>query len=163
MKIKQGLLNTILLILVIFFMVLFAGVLVFCMGRLRFCHVEGTSMLPNVKEDATLLINPETEYQRFDIVVFSNGSGHLIKRLIGFPGETVTVENGRLFVDHVPYEETYLDPQYVEAFSSTNFSVQVPEGEYFVLGDNRDHSFDSRELGTIKKSKILGVAIWALK
>lgn len=119
-------------------------------------------MVPTIPEGTTLLLNPEREVERFDIVVFKDEGRYLIKRMIGLPGDTVTVMDGKLWVNGDLYEEPYLTDAYTEQFKGQDFKVSVPEGQYFALGDNRDGSFDSRSIGMITKDQFVGTAILAL-
>ena len=151
-----------LIFLIICLMVFFGAALVFRMTGLRFCHVDGESMRPAIAADATLLLNPKTTIRQGDIVVFSQNGGYFVKRVIGLPGDRVRMEVGQLFVNDYPLAEPYLEDARIQKFRTESFSVTVPNGEYFVLGDNRDHSLDSRSFGTVRASQILGVAIWAV-
>jgi signal peptidase I len=75
----------------------------------------------------------------------------LIKRIIGLPGDTVYCEDGKIYVN-----DELLDESYSDGKTNDFASVTLKEDEYFVLGDNRDDSFDSSEFGVIKKSQIKG-------
>ena len=97
--------------------------------------------------------------KRFEVIVFSkNGDANLIKRIIGMPGETVSIVDGNIYID---------DKKLVEHFGTEpidmegDFSVTLGEDEYFVLGDNRNVSLDSRfiSIGPVKKSEISGRAL----
>lgn len=115
-------------------------------------------------EDRRYIFNPP---QRGDIVVFTppgTSSDPYIKRIIALPGETVEIHDGSVFVDGV-----HLDEDYVASSTSwrgggeEQSSVTIPEDEYFMLGDNRDNSSDSRSFGTVPKDDIIGkswVAYW---
>lgn len=146
-------------ILTVFLMLLLSLFVVYKGTGLKICHVEGESMLPTVKENATLLLNPETEIRRFDIIVFETGERYLIKRVIGLPGDDIHVEDGVLYVNGKAHGEPYLDAAYCTEFLKSSFDVQVPDGNYFVMGDNRDNSMDSRDIGTVPENRILGVPI----
>lgn len=104
--------------------------------------------------------------QRGDIVVFTNPTSppqHLIKRVIGMPGETVAVEGGKVYVNGVPIDEPYLKAPPAYYLSPQ----QVPADHLFVLGDNRNASFDSHHFGPIHRQLLVGKAyplplIWPL-
>jgi signal peptidase I len=106
---------------------------------------------------------------RGDVVVFSRPPGVnatekvLIKRVIGLPGESVSGRDGRVWIGARPLQESYVNPA---CHGTTDFDpVTVPRGDYFVMGDNRCDSTDSRVFGPIKKSTIIGrafVIIWPL-
>jgi signal peptidase I len=123
------------------------------------------SVLPGVDreaEDRRYIFNPPT---RGDIVVFrppGASSDPYIKRIIGLPGETVEIHDGAVYIDGQRLEENYVS-------SATNWrggdqsSLVIPEGEYFMLGDNRENSSDSRSFGTVPKDDIIGkswLAYW---
>ena len=127
---------------------------------LTLCTVNGTSMEPTLSDGARLLLNPEKEMERFDIAVFQDGGRYLVKRVVGFPGDDVTVLDGNLFVNGEMYHEPYLDEDHTKKFREQDFKVHVPEGQYFALGDNRDKSLDSRNIGMIESSQFVGVAIF---
>ena len=128
--------------------------------------VSGASMEPNFSSGDYLLIDELTYYfkepERGDVVVFhypGNESTFYIKRVIGLPGERLSFKDGRVIVFNVDHpgggslEETYL-PQDLQTSGS---EVVLNEGTYFVMGDNRSFSFDSRSWGPLDKRKIVGV------
>ncbi len=128
--------------------------------------VSGASMEPNFTERDYLLIDEITyrfrEPERGEVVVFRyplDGNVFFIKRIIGIPGDEVISEGGRIFImrDGVetPLDELYLSPAFQ---SSDNFKVTLGEDQYFVLGDNRSHSFDSKNWGAIHRKDIVGTA-----
>ena len=88
-------------------------------------------------------------------------SADLVKRVVGLPGETVEMRDGRVYVDGELLEEPYLT-----GFDDSTVAPEVvPEGHYYVLGDNRAVSFDSRSLGPISQSQIIGkawISYWPL-
>jgi signal peptidase I len=119
--------------------------------------VAGNAMFPNlVNGDRILIISKAENIYRGEIIIFEfpRNSGHsLIKRVIALPNEKVVIRDGKVFVNDQPLEETYLD----QSLNQTNdyfLQIFVPEESYFVLGDNRDNSSDSRVWGTIKKDLI---------
>ena len=111
--------------------------------------------------DAAFVFNPP---QRGDIVVFhiaGREGADLVKRVIGLPGETVELRDGRVFIDGELLPEPYLT-----GFDDSNEApLSVPEGHYYVLGDNRGVSYDSRFMGPIPMEQIIGkawVSYWPL-
>lgn len=130
--------------------------------KVRTCVVSGQSMLPTFTDETRLLIQKKADIRRFDVIVFQLNDDYLIKRVIGLPGDRITVENGTLFVNGERVNEPYLEDSYVQAFSQEQFQTYITEDTYFVMGDNRDNSMDSRKLGTIAKEQIVGVPIMKL-
>lgn len=146
--------------LVVLCMFLGAAVITFKTTGLKFCTVDGHSMDPTLFDGEQLIINPSAEPGFGDIIVFDRGGSYLIKRVIGLPGDTVTVVKGALYVNNIRYDETYLSPENVERFANCSFVAVVGDNEYFVLGDNRDNSRDGRSFGCIPMDAVEGVAIW---
>ena len=125
-------------------------------------QVDGTSMYPTLKDNELLLLKKyDKSYDRFDVIVFNHNGSRLIKRIIGLPGDNIKVEDNILYINGKEYKEDYLDKGTV----TNDFSLEelfdtdkVPEGTYFVMGDNRDDSLDSRILGFIDEDDIEGIA-----
>jgi signal peptidase I len=130
--------------------------------------VEGTSMLPNLHEGERLIVDKLIYYkfksfsaghiERGDVVVFwypVNPDQSFVKRVIGMPGETVEIRNGQVFVSGKQISEPYLDPANTASMGSLN-STLVTSGHYFVMGDNRDNSSDSRVWGLVPEKYIYG-------
>ena len=119
--------------------------------------VHGDSMYPTLKNKDIMILNKismkTSKIKRFDIVVIDAMDEKIIKRVIGLPGETVEYKDGKLYINDKVMKDEY-------AKSTTNDFEKVTLGkdEYFVLGDNRTVSIDSRRLGPIPKSDILGKA-----
>ncbi|MEX2426273.1 MAG: signal peptidase I [Thermomicrobiaceae bacterium] len=122
--------------------------------------------LPGVdreSEDRRYVFNPPT---RGDIVVFrppGASSDPYIKRIIGLPGETVEIRNGSVYIDGTELQETYVSSATSWRGGGDQASVTVPENEYFMMGDNRENSSDSRSFGTVPKVNIIGkswIAYW---
>lgn len=134
--------------------------------------VEGTSMLPVLHDGERLLVNKLVYYKiqsvswghinRGDVVVFwypNDPDKSYVKRVIGLPGETVEMRAGQVYVNGTRLEEDYLDPTYNEAQPSYP-PKKVEEHHYFVMGDNRDNSSDSRYWGTVPEKYIYGKAFF---
>ena len=100
--------------------------------------------------------------KRYDVVVFKspkNPDVDFIKRIIGLPGETVSIRGTKVYVDNQPIDEKYLPEKMFTPgsyFLREGGSVVVPDGSYFVMGDNRTGSSDSREWGAVKKEEFIG-------
>lgn len=136
----------------------------------QFHKVSGNSMFPTM-HDGDYLITEKISYKlnqpkRGDIVVLQNPkdeSQDFIKRIIALPGDTIKIENNRVFVNGGTQPETYLPPNTLTR--SGNFlreatTVSMDPNQYFVIGDNRNHSSDSREWGPITKDEIVGKAFF---
>lgn len=118
-------------------------------------RVNGASMDDTLKDKQILLLNIidyklNDNIKRYDIVVIDNEDEFLIKRVIGLPGDIVRCIDGELFINDKKIEEDYVKGE------TSDFEVKVRKGEYFVLGDNREVSLDSRYFGSFKKDKIKG-------
>ena len=123
-------------------------------------RVNGDSMSPYLKENDILLLNKlDKSYERFDIVVISINDTKIIKRIIGLPRETVAYNNCKLYINDEEVEDFVKDCT-TRDFSLTELYdyLMIPDDYYFVLGDNRDNSSDSRDyrVGLIHKSQIEG-------
>lgn len=158
-RIKK-ILTTFLIVLAVLCMVLGAAIITFKTTGLRFCTVDGHSMDNTLYDGEQLILNPSAKPGFGDIIVFNYGGTYLIKRVIGMPGDIVTVVKGTLYVNNIKYEESYLVPELVSTFKDSSFTITVGEGEYFVMGDNRDNSRDGRSFGCIPENTLIGVAIW---
>ena len=127
--------------------------------------MSGNSMQPVLKNGDVVLMN-RLAYDfgspdRMDLVVFSRGGGeNNIKRVIGLPGETVEIVDGKVYINgsDTPLEEPYLP----EPMEGSYGSYTVPEGSYFMLGDNRNNSRDARywENKFVKKEKIIAKVLF---
>lgn len=101
--------------------------------------------------------------RRGDVVVFKspkNSDIDFIKRIIGLPGETIKINSGKVFVNDKPLDESsYLDTSIYtgpESYLSENQIMPIPLGKYFVMGDNRPHSSDSRDFGPVSPDEFVG-------
>jgi signal peptidase I len=128
--------------------------------------VEGTSMMPSLYDQERLFINQFSykfggHIDRGDTVVFyfpENPSESYIKRVIGLPGDTVAVEDGYVIVNGKKLNENYVPAEYRD---DRSYPAQVvPPGQYFVLGDHRSSSNDSRAWGFVPRNYIYGKAVF---
>lgn len=129
--------------------------------------VDGSSMEPNFHTGQLLIVNRLAyrfgTLERGDVIVFrfpGNTADDYIKRIIGLPGERITIKDGNVYVNDVLLEEPYLDPNTIFPYGG---EWVVPADNYFVLGDNRAHSSDSRSWGPLGKDYIIGkswVSYW---
>jgi signal peptidase I len=148
----------------VFALLVISLVLVFVVQPVK---VEGTSMLPRLEDGERIFVNKLVYYdipkvERGDIVVFwfpDDPSKSYIKRVIGLPGEFVHVRDGRVFVNGKQLIEPYLDPN-KNVSRGTEQPIQVKQHYYFVMGDNRDNSSDSRVWGLVPEKYIYGKALF---
>ena len=147
-------------------------------------YIPSDSMVPTLKTNDRVIVN-KLSYKlhpvhRGDIVVFKTPKGpngepidptikDLIKRVIALPGETVSAQGGKVYIDGRPLDESYLPAGTVTDCSRFNSSCfpkdPLPADEYWVMGDNREGSRDSRYFGPISKNEIVGRAflrVWPL-
>ncbi|MBI3668241.1 MAG: signal peptidase I [Acidobacteria bacterium] len=128
--------------------------------------VEGTSMTPLLSDQERIFINKFVyrfePIERGDVVVFwypLDRSKSFIKRVVGLPGETVEIRAGRVYVDGQRLPEPYVPSQFADA--STSGPMRVPPDQYFVMGDHRSSSNDSRVFGPVPNRYIYGKAVFA--
>lgn len=126
-------------------------------------RVDGNSMFTTLKNGEILLLKKyDKKIKRFDIVVFKNGSDKLIKRVIGLPGEHVAYKDNKLYINREFVEDVKLLTKTGD-FELENLNVSViPDNYYFVLGDNRTNSTDSRIIGLISINDIEGTVDFRL-
>ncbi|AWD66650.1 MULTISPECIES: signal peptidase I [Priestia] len=166
--------------------IIIACILIFMVREYIFAPivVNGESMMPTLKNDEHIILNEMGKNKvkninRFDIIVFhATKKKDYIKRVIGLPGDHIEYRNDMLYINGKKYDEPYLD-QYkkdimtgplTEDFKLEKYtgSSTVPQGQLFVMGDNRKYSVDSRsqKVGTISADKIVGkakLAYWPIK
>jgi signal peptidase I len=134
--------------------------------------VEGTSMVPELHDGERLLVNKLVYYKiqgvswghiaRGDIVVFwypNDPDKSYVKRVIGLPGETVEIRNGHVSIDGNELQEPYLDIEHNQMLHDNSVTT-VKEHYFFVMGDNRDNSSDSRYWGLVPEKYIYGKAFF---
>ena len=116
-------------------------------------------MLPAIKNGDRVLLNKHFgELKRGDIIAFQlprDTTKIFIKRIVGLPGEKVDYQVGKVFINGQELTEPYIDPQFNQAKSSSK-TFEVPPDNYYVIGDNRDNSYDSRNWGGVPKYLIAG-------
>ncbi len=126
--------------------------------------VSGDSMVPTLKDGQLLLLDKISynfsDIKRFDVVVVRVGKNEIIKRVIGLPGETVEYKENKLYINGEILENEF-------DFETEDFvTEEIPNNKYFVLGDNRKVSSDSRIIGFINEKDILGktkISLWPIK
>lgn len=140
----------------------------------RLSAVDGKSMNPTLHNDEHLLSLNDwvvTEYKRYDIAIFDFTKESLIengyddeemtgiKRIIGLPGEHVKVVGYDVYINGEKIEQTFIDTTEKPRSDFRYFEIQLGENEYFMMGDNRNHSLDSRDIGAVNgnsfKAKLL--------
>lgn len=134
--------------------------------------VRETSMMPTLQEYNFLFLSKQAynfgEPKHNDIIVFhtklktqTGSEKMLIKRVIGLPGDTVTIEDGGVFIDGEEQDQSFTMDGYTSGYVK---DMVVPEGELFVMGDNRQNSIDSRDpnVGLVKIDDVYGKAIFRL-
>lgn len=137
-------------------------------------HIDGPSMEPTFFDGDQFFVNRITYFlekpKRYDIIQFINKdkTGHVIKRIIGLPGEVVTIKQGKVFVQSnrefldrrevLPLNEVYLpETSFTQPYGAVSTTVYVVKPQqYFVLGDNRKESVDSRAYGLVPRTRIVG-------
>jgi signal peptidase I len=130
--------------------------------------VQGNSMQPTLSSgDFALLLKTSSNIKTGDIIVLEKEltKEHLIKRVIASEGQKIEIEDNQVKLDGVLLTEDYLiDYSGLEDFTYGNGLIRyiVPENHFFVLGDNRLNSQDSRQLGLVQKENILGKVVWSV-
>lgn len=137
---------------------------------LRKNTVVGSSMYPTLEDGEHVIVNVAASYltdiERFDVVVVHSPDNKdlWVKRVIGLPGETISYQDGILYVDNKEIEEPFLDKNYAEqvvkqqqlkTFTQDMAPVTLKDNEYFLMGDNRNNSMDSRSVGPFTRDKII--------
>lgn len=126
-------------------------------------RIEGPSMEPNFHSGELLLVD-KISYalrgpKRGEVVVFKNPtstSQDYIKRIIGLPGETIRIEKGQVFVNDQLLNEPYLPDGLLTSATGSDYNTTLTKDQYFVMGDNRERSFDSRSWGPLEKKYLIG-------
>ena len=127
-------------------------------------RIYGTSMTPTLNEGDIVVSVKGTNLKRGDVIVFYYNNKILCKRLIGKPGDWIDIDkNGNVSVNNVQLDETYL-PEKALGDCNIELPYQVPENRYFVMGDHRSVSVDSRntQIGCISEEQIVGRIIFSI-
>lgn len=122
-------------------------------------RVDGDSMKNTLKNGDILLLYKLSSIDRFDIIVLDEEKDNekIIKRVIGLPGETVAIKKGKIYIN-----DKVIDDEYAYGETSDYNKVTLKDDEYFILGDNRLISKDSRYFGPIKENEIKGKIVFRL-
>jgi signal peptidase I len=127
--------------------------------------VEGTSMMPSLEDQERIFVNKFVyrlePIERGDIVVFRyprDPSKSYIKRVVAVGGDHIRIDSGQVYVNGEPIDEDYVPQEYADSRSYRE--IVVPEHSYFMLGDHRSMSNDSRDFGPVKDSFIYGKAVF---
>ncbi|MCI0542257.1 signal peptidase I [bacterium] len=128
--------------------------------------VKGASMDPTFENGQYLIVDEITYYteapKRGDVIIFKypkDPSKYFIKRIVGLPEETVVIANGDVTIQSPYAIDFLLDEPYVLNASQESMTVLIPKGHYFVMGDNRTNSLDSRSWGTLPEDLVIGRAL----
>ena len=117
-------------------------------------YVNGESMMTTLHDGDIMILDivgyKTSDLKRFDIVVIDSGNELIIKRVIGLPGEDISYKDNNLYVNGKKIKDSY------GTGNTDDFEVKVPKGKYFVLGDNRENSMDSRYFGPFTRKDIKG-------
>ena len=120
-------------------------------------RVDGTSMYPTLNNNDILIEKKfDKSIDRFDVVVINYKKEKLVKRVIGLPGEKIEYKDNKLYINDIEIEEEFLH-EVTRDFSLADIDEEIiPDDYYFVVGDNRPNSKDSRMIGLINKNQIRG-------
>lgn len=127
----------------------------------QLAQVSGTSMNPTLENGQFLVVSKVSKmtqnYERGDIIIFNWDGRHLIKRLIGLPGETVQMKDNSIYINGEKIED-YVDVE-IQDYGKLSEPITLKEDEYIFLGDNRNNSIDSRTFGKVDESVIIGKVV----
>lgn len=130
----------------------------------KVCAVSGESMIPTLKNGEILIIRTNTEkLDRYDIAVFNNEKtdGNFIKRVIGLPGETLYIEDNVIYVNGKAIPDKFSDIE-MNTYGQLKQGLTLAKDEYFFLGDNRNDSYDCRQIGPVNIKDIKGKVAFSI-
>lgn len=141
---------------IIFYIILFIFAFLF-VRFFGFATVSGRSMYPTLKDNDYLLISKKSKPNKNDIVVIkrSGDTKYLVKRVIATSGDTLKFDSNNIYINDSKLKERYLNSE--EEILYTDSSVTIRDNCFYVLGDNRNHSGDSRIFGEVSREEIKGV------
>ena len=141
---------------IIFYIILFIFAFLF-VRFFGFATVSGRSMYPTLKDNDYLLISKKSKPSKNDIVVIkrSGDTKYLVKRVIATSGDTLKFDSNNIYINDSKLKERYLNSE--EEILYTDSSVTIGDNCFYVLGDNRNHSGDSRIFGEVSREEIKGV------
>ncbi|MCK5610056.1 signal peptidase I [Candidatus Pacearchaeota archaeon] len=144
-------------ILISAFIVLLLSLIICCLG-IRPCHIVGLSMLPSVFHKDKMIAIEQFEIKRFDIVAVVFDGDYLCKRVVGVPGDTMIFTKNSIIINGQLLSERYIleIPYYKEQ------TVKLGKSQYFVMGDNRNSSHDSRVFGPVSRRNINGKLVYRI-
>ena len=125
-------------------------------------QIYGTSMTPNLNEGEIVVSVKSSNLKPGDVIAFYYNNRVLVKRVVGLPGDSITLDrDGTVYVNNVPLEEPYLSEK---SYGTTDieYPFTVPQNAYFVLGDHRETSVDSRSslIGCVAREEIIGKIVF---
>ncbi|WGV26352.1 signal peptidase I [Halotia branconii] len=159
------------------------GLLLQGCNKYKVYWMPSEAMLPNVQTKDKLLVDTSSYYsqvpQRYDLVLFSpteqlkteQYSDPFIKRVVGLPGEKIEIKDGKIYINNQSIQENYIlngqktlvDICPLEYTPYLSKPVTIPSNSYFMLGDNREKSYDSRCWGIVPKNNLIGKVVKILK
>lgn len=124
-----------------------------------FTEIKGTSMESTIENEDLIFVSRISDIDRGDIIVFDLPYAQLVKRVVALPGDSIYINDGKLYVNNMLVEEPYIKQEDKMSAGHLGRYITLGEGEYIVLGDNRALSVDSRQFGVVKEEYIVGKVV----